>query len=54
MNLTHTGRVALASAEEAGTRVLRQLFGSLTPHQLTDLDALLTRMGTTLTDDDAD
>jgi DNA-binding MarR family transcriptional regulator len=54
VNLTPTGRTALVAAEEAGTRVLRQFFGSLTPQQLTDLDALLTLVGTTLTSDDTD
>ncbi|WP_326594981.1 MarR family winged helix-turn-helix transcriptional regulator [Streptomyces sp. NBC_01803] len=54
VKLTHTGRTALAAAEEAGTHVLRQLFGSLAPQQLTDLDALLTLVRTTLAGDKAD
>ncbi|MER6526322.1 MarR family winged helix-turn-helix transcriptional regulator [Streptomyces sp. NPDC001508] len=53
VELTPAGRTALAPAEEAGTRVLRQRFGSLTPQQLTDLDALLTLVGSTPAGDDA-
>ncbi|MEV6419913.1 MarR family winged helix-turn-helix transcriptional regulator [Streptomyces sp. NPDC051662] len=54
VELTTTGRTTLAAAEEAGTRVLRQLFGSLTPQQLACFDALLTHVGATLAGDEAD
>ncbi|MGW2180643.1 MarR family winged helix-turn-helix transcriptional regulator [Streptomyces sp. NPDC001732] len=52
VSLTNTGRTTLAAAEEAGTRVLRQIFGSLTPQQLADLEALLTLVDTTLAGDE--
>ncbi|GAA3709393.1 hypothetical protein GCM10022224_088670 [Nonomuraea antimicrobica] len=42
VSLTTTGRTALAAAERAGEHVLRQIFGSLAPQQLTDLETLLT------------
>ncbi|MFJ6127945.1 MarR family winged helix-turn-helix transcriptional regulator [Streptomyces griseoviridis] len=53
VTLTPAGRTALAAAEEAGTHVLRQLFGPLTQRQLTDLETLLSLVRTTLTGDEA-
>ncbi|GAB1339202.1 hypothetical protein ACE1SV_57920 [Streptomyces sp. E-15] len=53
VRLTHTGRTTLAAAEEAGSRVLHQLFGSLAPRQLADLDASLALVRTALAGDEA-
>ncbi|MFJ4617172.1 MarR family winged helix-turn-helix transcriptional regulator [Streptomyces sp. NPDC088812] len=48
VTLTEAGRTTLAAAERAGTSVLRQLFGSLEPQQLTSLETLLARLDTVL------
>ncbi|MFI8169853.1 MarR family winged helix-turn-helix transcriptional regulator [Streptomyces sp. NPDC085931] len=49
--LTNAGRTALAAAEQAGMTTLRQYFGSLAPHELATLDALLAHLNTAITDD---
>ncbi|MGW2056832.1 MarR family winged helix-turn-helix transcriptional regulator [Streptomyces sp. NPDC001840] len=48
VSLTDKGRTTLATAERAGTHVLRQLFGSLDPQQTATLGALLARLDTAL------
>ncbi|MEU3183839.1 MarR family transcriptional regulator [Streptomyces sp. NPDC006923] len=48
VSLTGKGRTTLAMAEQAGTQVLRQLFGSLDPQQMASLKALLARLDTAL------
>ncbi|WP_079125135.1 MarR family winged helix-turn-helix transcriptional regulator [Streptomyces lushanensis] len=48
VSLTDKGRTTLATAEQAGTHVLRQLFGSLDPQQKASLGTLLARLDTAL------
>jgi DNA-binding MarR family transcriptional regulator len=48
VSLTDKGRTTLAAAEEAGTEVLRRLFGILDQQQLTSLQTLFARLDTTL------
>ncbi|MFD7898486.1 MarR family winged helix-turn-helix transcriptional regulator [Streptomyces sp. NPDC059743] len=49
VSLTDKGRTTLATAEQAGTHVLRQLFGSLDERQTASLGTLLARLDTALT-----
>ncbi|MFG2356459.1 MarR family winged helix-turn-helix transcriptional regulator [Streptomyces sp. NPDC048521] len=48
VSLTDRGRTTLAAAEQAGTHVLRRLFGSLDPQQRESLGALLAHLDTVL------
>ncbi|MET9557837.1 MarR family winged helix-turn-helix transcriptional regulator [Streptomyces sp. NPDC006645] len=50
VSLTAAGSTTLTAAEEAGTHVLRELFGSLDPQQLKSLKSSLARLDTALTD----
>ncbi|MGW4601515.1 MarR family winged helix-turn-helix transcriptional regulator [Streptomyces sp. NPDC004457] len=42
VTLTEQGQAALAAGEQAGTRILRRIFGALDARQLTRLEELLT------------
>ncbi|MFD3523088.1 MarR family winged helix-turn-helix transcriptional regulator [Streptomyces sp. NPDC058653] len=50
VSLTAVGSTTLAAAEEAGAEVLRRLFGSLDPEQLSSLRSSLTSLDTALRD----